>query len=130
MRKLISTIKGILNYEVSLSDIPHIPPELTSKLSFDDITKKLQFSGVMTAAEKQVLDSLSNDPNDAYHMAVKNLYDNPRTFISKKMRAFELQPFSASLEPLPLEFEFPNDLKNKIYYDPAENKLIFHRRYD
>jgi len=126
IEELISTIKGLPTYEAILGDIPQglkFPLELMSKISYDDTAKKLLYSGVMTLGQKQILDGLSTDP--FYLSAIKSLYDQPRTFVSKKMRAFELETYSTSLEPLPATFDFPNDLKNKIYYDLTEKKLRF-----
>ena len=63
--------------------------------------------------------------DNSYKDAIKSLYDEPRAFISKKMRAFELETNSTALEQLPSTFVFPNDLKNRIYYDVAKKELCF-----
>ena len=63
IEQLISTINGLLNYNTNLSNLPDgfkLSVELSAKLSYDEISKRLQFSGVMTLNEKNHLDTLSN----------------------------------------------------------------------
>ena len=138
IQEVISTVTGSIDYQVPREDKP---PALNSldeqekkikeKISYDDVTKILHFIGTMTDGEKQVLLSKSNNP--AYTSAVNMLYDKPRAFITNKMNAFEFPTFSTSLTTLPIKLEngqsvsisFPNDLKNKIYFDQGAKELRF-----
>jgi hypothetical protein len=135
IQKVISVITGTADYETSLGNKPHfldssnnLDKALKEKLSYDEDSKKLHFIGVMSKNEKQTLLNQSNDT--AYEIAINELYDNPRTFVVKNMRSFELPTFSTSLNVLPLNgqataISIPTDLKNKVYFDHVTKQLHF-----
>ena len=107
---------SIIDHVADLPALPktvQIPEALKNRVYFDDAAKKLHFVGVMTVQEHKKLLDLSNDLNDASHTAylaaVENLF----------------QDFATDLPALPVKVQFPEELKNKVYFDSAAKKLHF-----
>jgi len=125
IEEVIAALDGSRIYSTPLSILPTgivFETIIKTKVSYDG--KNLRFMGPMTLDEKASMISASSDPSPVsqYRLAVNNLFDQPRVFIYKNMKAFEHPTFHASLDSLPSEVIFPTDLKDKIYYDVAAKK--------
>ena len=135
VEQVISTLNGSMDYKAIVSSKPPAldPKEkkIQEKMYYDEVTKMLHFVGAMTEAEKTIL--LSKPGDGFYRSAINNLFDAPREFLIKKMKAFELPTFSTALSALPVNVEvgapvkiaFPSDLNNKIYFDSQSGELRF-----
>ena len=83
------------------SSPPEFPEELKEQISYDTATRKLQFTGIMTAEQRKKL--LALVPSDGeYQTAINTLYVS-----------------------LVFPENFPEDLKKKFYYDPLAKTLKF-----
>jgi peptidoglycan hydrolase-like protein with peptidoglycan-binding domain len=125
--KVISTLKGIVEYEASLDVLPggvtFDDVEIKDRVSYNEFDKFLRYVGPMSLVERDILKSKSND--QSYQSAIDNLSNSPRLFVLEKMKAFEYGIFFAALDSLPPEVQFTAELRDKIFYDPTEKKLIF-----
>ncbi len=91
--------------------------DLQGEITYGTQRQMLRFTGPMTKQRKMRLDAVSNDVD--YLRAVQALYDAPRQFISRAMRAFTVHDFATDLVALPAGVKFPNALKHKVYFDDS-----------
>jgi hypothetical protein len=113
-------------YQSALRTLFLLQDELQGKLTYDPIGQELLFTGAMTKVRRQKLESASADAG--YRGAIKELFEAPRTFISREMRTFSVPDFSQTLAVLPATIKdgnFPSALKSRVYYDVAAKKLHF-----
>lgn len=142
VEEVIATLNNGKIFSVSQTDpfpvevplaMEELPPALTNdekaalkrKVSLkvsEDGTHMLLFQGVMSENEKDALLSLSSETD--YRIAIENLFDGPRAFVATRMKAFE-QTVSVSLEDLPREIVFPEQLKHKVSYDTSTRQLCY-----
>ena len=87
------------------------PTELKNKIYYDHDRYLITFKGVMNNKEMKKLQGLTN--NEHYEKAIEALYQRCR-------RKIEI---SVKIEDLPKKVKFPDDLKDKIYFD-HEKKLL------
>jgi len=126
IERLMGMLSNNANYEATLSVLPsglEFPEALKTKISFDAVQQTLRFTGSMTTQEQSQLKGLSNE--SAYSDALDELFNAPRTFVSRQMKLFEPPVFSAPLATLPADIVFPDTLKNKIYHDASAKVLCF-----
>ncbi len=124
--QVVATLNGTRTFEASLNALPGgivFPDDIARKIQYDATATQLRFLGPMTVSEETALIGLSNDA--AYQAAVHQLFQAPRTFVVQRMQAFEWPTFSAALDPLPASLVFPNELKNRVFYDAAAKELRF-----
>ncbi|MBS3772449.1 MAG: hypothetical protein KGY69_19515, partial [Bacteroidales bacterium] len=103
-------------------DESNFPEELRDRIYYDANNKKLHFYGLMSGEEKTKLKDLSTE--QTYQDAIENLFEEPRFYISQRMKAFVLPSFSAELDIFPPEVVIPDRMKDKIYYDQDEKALF------
>lgn len=124
---VIGTLNGSVDYEIHLESLPdenfEFPAELKDKVFYDAVNNKVHWKGLMSDDEKSALLILSEE--DTYQNAISELFEKPKAFISERMKAFALPPFSADLTEFPAGVIIPNELKEKIYYDVNKKKLFF-----
>ncbi len=127
--EVISTINDAEVYDAKLTSLAStikFPAAFTNKVSYDTNNLKLRFTGVMTAQEKSNLISLAPTDTD-FTTAVAELYNAPRTFVSRNMRCFDVEKFSYSpLSALPVSVTIPKGVEDKIYYDSDKECLVFY----
>ena len=127
IKNIIATLNNRRDYATDLDALPfetsNFPEILRDRIYYDANNKKLYFTGLMSGAEIKLLLGLSGQKK--YQKAIQELFEIPKTFISERMKAFVLPPFSADLENFPPEVVIPDELKEKIYYDDNDNKLFF-----
>lgn len=126
---------SILNDEISQEtrvdglpeDFVDFPPEIKKdiRIKYDKSTKKLRFTGVMTAEQKGTLETSSLLSNvigiAAYKAAIQELYDGPRLVL----KFFE-PVFTAPLAKLPEAVDFktlPPPLAQKVSFDAEQHVL-------
>jgi peptidoglycan hydrolase-like protein with peptidoglycan-binding domain len=95
------------------------------EVTFDADRGVLRFRGVMTNARKARLDSVPGADNP-YLAAIQVLYDAPRRFVRRHMRAFAIPDFSVALAALPVKI--PPALKARVYFDDSSGQPRLHSR--
>ncbi len=127
IEQLIAILNGAFTGETGLDNLAPgtvIPESLRGRLTYDSVAKQLRFTGVMTEAEKTLVND-QNAGNQPFRDAVNVLFDAPRRIVSRHMSRFSIPRFAESLDPLPTNIIFSGTLNSKIYYDNAEKKLKF-----
>ncbi len=109
---------------IAVQAILDLQDELQGTISYDRGASKLRFTGAMTNIRRTRLNSAAST-NASYLAAVDKLFNAPRLFIARYMRAFSIQDFATELAALPA-ITFPNTLKNKIYFDAAVEPKQLH----
>jgi len=125
---IIAILNGTAGYEADLAALPDgfkFPDEVKEKVTFDAAHGALTFRGVMSETEYQQLKTLL--PNDeSYKTAIDTLFIAPRDFLKRNLRAFSVPDLKyEGLDSLPDGLIFPDDLKEKIYYDAVGKVLHF-----
>src|SRR5207302_1998884 len=75
-------------YTTTLSNNPNVtfPDSMKGKISYDTTHQKLRYVGNMIQADETLLLGLSADAN--YKSAISDLFQQPRTFITKNLAPF------------------------------------------
>ena len=130
IRDIIGTLNNSRDYAADLESLPmtndktiEFPEELRDRIHYDAENKKLHFVGLMTNNEKELLLVLSSNNNYSYAIE-EGLFKTIKTFMSQRMKAFVLSPFSAELTEFPAGVVIPDELKEKVYYDEDKNELF------
>ncbi|MFL5698674.1 MAG: neuraminidase-like domain-containing protein [Ktedonobacteraceae bacterium] len=84
----MTLIDGSAVYTTMLANNPNVtfPDAVKAKISYDTANHKLRYIGNMTQADETLLLGLSANAN--YKTAISDLFQQPRTFITKNMAAF------------------------------------------
>ena len=83
VNEIMQLIEGTAIYTVSLNELPlevNFPESIQQKIRYE--RKALLFIGAMLDTERDLLLTLS--PVDAYQVAINQLYQKPRTFLSQR----------------------------------------------
>jgi len=122
----VNTLGGRVVYEAGLAALPAglvFPAAVEDRASYDRSARKLRFRGPMTVAQRTPMLGASADA--AYQTAANQLFDEPRAFVSEKLKAFTLPPFAAPLAALPAGLAFPTEMKGKVFFDNSAKQLKF-----
>ncbi|MCI0590070.1 MAG: Tc toxin subunit A, partial [Gammaproteobacteria bacterium] len=126
----IDTVVAVLNgtsiFEAELTSLVaaiRFPVTLGDRISYDATAQRLRFKGIMSSVEKAELLASPNYTDPSFRDALGVLYKGPRTFFERQMRRFAVPEFEYDLPTLPSGLEFPNTVKNKVYFDKATKKL-------
>ena len=124
--EVIAAIGGTAQYSVSLDPAPlgfAVPEDFAARLVHDPIAKTLTLTGPLTTVERDTLKAAFTPAN--YKASIDELFAQPRTFVSRRMRAYVWPKVSAPLAALPAGLTFPPALRNRVSYDPAAKLLTF-----
>lgn len=134
----ISSVRAILRNEfqadVTIATLPttfvDFPQAIKAaiQISFDNATKRMRFTGLMTATERNTLltdTSLSSLTGIVdYQNAINDFYDAPRLLLK-----FFQPDFAVPLVNLPFVIDFksqlPKELAARVSYDPEQSLLRF-----
>ncbi len=127
IQSVIDTLLNSRDFTVGLTALPdgsfEFPSEFANRIFYDADNKKLHFYGMMGEGEKETLLGLSG--HKKYQKAIKNLFEDAKLFIAERMKAYQLPPFSTPLDNFPPAVNFPETLKDRIYFDKNVRKLFF-----
>ena len=97
------------------------PPDLVHPVVYDETQKKLRIVGVMTPAEKTILQQQAHD--DSERAAIALLFDAPRTLAQLRLQELGAPVAVAALDTLPPTLSWPDSLKHRIRYDATKHLL-------
>lgn len=128
---LVAIFTDTFEAETVITTLPtgfSIPAALQTAVGgirYNDITKTLRFTGLMTNAEEATLLAHASLPpavtsNTDYQQAIHDLHDRPRMLLK-----FYRPDFVAALPNLPPTVQFPKELAGKISYDTEKLQLRF-----
>ena len=134
IQQALAHLDDTLIYETALASLPQgllFPDAVKDRISYDAATHMLRFTGVMTTTDRTTLSGVTAAEGEdltSFQSAVDQLSSlsrtAARTFISQRMRAFELPAFDVDLATMPAVV-FPAELRDKIFYDAHAHKLRF-----
>jgi hypothetical protein len=132
IEKVVAVLNDTVTYETMLTNLATtvvFPESLKSRISYDKTDSMLRFTGTMTASEQALLIAPPN--TDAlFTAAVGELFKRPKEFVLRYMARFSVPVFpvpitDTNLKILLTQFNFPEALKNKIYYETLAGTLHF-----
>lgn len=118
-----ATLLGTLTYKVDLTTLPDsvvIASDIPVRHNPDEGT--LLCAGPMTTEQYDRLRQQARTEAD-YQAAVRSLYDAPRTFVAKRMKALRIPVYSTPLTQLPVDYQTPTALLGKVYFDVSDHTL-------
>ncbi len=120
--QVIATLNDAVVYRTELDSLPEgivFPSDLQDKIAFDEDAGELSFSGVMLSSQLHVLQHLAPLGDRSYQTAILDLFESPRRYLARNLRAFSVPDFSTALEALPDGFVIPPNLSEKLYFEES-----------
>lgn len=123
----------LLSFDNNTYEAPLVPvPEefvLPSLLRYNEASKRLSFTGVMTEEEKEQLlhtfEGIKSKWIHHYKAAIESLFYAPRLQLIENADIYKIPCSKVSLEEFPQKMEIPDSLKHIFFYSEATKELIF-----
>ncbi|WP_063043904.1 Tc toxin subunit A-related protein [Nocardia pseudovaccinii] len=119
----LATLLGAVTYRADLAVLPvsvTLPSNMPVRYSSEE--NALLFLGPMTTAQYNALKAQASTDTE-YQTAVRALYDQPRAFVTGRMKALRIPVYATALAQLPANYETPKALVGKVYYDISDHTL-------
>ncbi|MFF5296340.1 Tc toxin subunit A-related protein [Paractinoplanes globisporus] len=124
VEEAVATLLGTSTATAPLAALPgglRFPADLAARVRFDETAGLLSFTGPMTIAQRDALTALSAD--GAYRAAVQALFDAPRLFVARRMKALVIPISAAPLAALPAGYTFPAGVAGVVFHDADRGEL-------
>ncbi len=124
--QVIEALAGRAAFDAPLAALPvgiAIPAVLAPRLTFDAATGRLRIAGPLTNDERTDLRNASVD--GAWRTAIDAIHAAPRSFVTRRMKAYVWPVFSTPLAALPAGLMFPPQVRNRILHDATAGALRF-----
>jgi peptidoglycan hydrolase-like protein with peptidoglycan-binding domain len=113
-RILLHSASSDPSYQTALEDLFKLQDRSQGTITYNQVNQELEFTGIMTKVRRSRLEEISSE--EKYLTAIATLFEGPRS-ITRYMRRFSVPRFYTSLAGLPASIQFPESLKNKVYFD-------------
>ncbi|MEU0094821.1 neuraminidase-like domain-containing protein [Kribbella sp. NPDC006257] len=119
-QEAVGTLLGTVIYSAGLKGLADtVVFPSTIPVRYNATEELLQFTGPMTNEQRDVLNGLLPGHLDV----VQALYQAPRSFVDRRMKALRLPVYSTPLNAIPAEYPMPRALAGKVYFDIDDRTL-------
>ncbi|MER7952467.1 neuraminidase-like domain-containing protein [Streptomyces sp. NPDC096079] len=130
VQDVVSTMAGTSVYAAPLAALPPdvtLPVDLPVRFEPEEPGQaaRLTFTGPMNTTQHGTLLALApaGPDGDALRAAVETLYQEPRRFVTTRMKALRIPVFAATLTALPPGYAVPPALATKVFHDVTARVL-------